>query len=208
MHIFSDYARFWLCWVLIANFTWFGPSLWEKSMIWNQAKWREQQSKPNRPEAGRSKAHSVGQMKTKTHRSRNIGTGRDRAHHELPVGPTARGGWRTAVRCMGHGRAPGCATELFVFFVPFCFLAIFSAFNGHYVFKMGMYLALEEGRIILRLSKTLSKTPLKKKEEEEWGEAKATFLGSALKISKSFLFFSLFPSFSSILVRICLKCLV
>ena len=67
---------------------WFGPSLLEKSMIWNQAQWRESQSKPNGPKAGSSKAHSVDQMKTKMRRSRSIRAGRDRAHHGLPIGPT------------------------------------------------------------------------------------------------------------------------
>ena len=49
----------------------------------------------------------------------------------------------------------------------FAFLPFFSTFDGHYVFKMGMYLALEGGRIHRIDSLTLSKTLLKKEEEEE-----------------------------------------
>jgi len=81
----------------------------------------------------------------------------------------ARGGWLTVVCGRVHGRAPGSAAQFSVFFVSFRFPAFFSAFNSHYVFKMGMYLALEESRIHRIGSQTLSKTPLKKIEEEEEG---------------------------------------
>jgi len=67
---------------------------------------------------------------------------------------------------------------------------------------MGMNLALQRGGIHRIGSQTLSKTLLKKIKEEEKGEARRRFWGgierSALKLSISFLFFSLFLSFSSI----------
>ena len=117
-------------------------------------------------------------------------------HHRLPVGPTtARDGWGTVVRGTVDGRAPRSAAKLSVFFVPFRFPIVFSAFSGHYVFKMGIYLALEGDRIHRIVPQTFSKTPLKKKEEEEEGGSKGDVFGTNRKIGiqnqhkLSFLFF-------------------
>ena len=98
---------------------------------------------------------------------------------------------------------PGCVG----FLRPFVFPRDYSSVCVVFAFKSGMYLALGRARIHRLDSPSLSKTPLKKK---KGGEAKVTLFVANRKIGTrhciSFLNFSFFLSFSSILVRICFIC--
>ena len=124
-----------------------------------------------RLKTGRSKANPEVQKKLKTQRSRGDETGPDKARHGLPVVLTTdRGEGRTVVRLRRTAVHPLCSQNSSSFFTTVWFPTRFSVLSCYFVLTMGVFLALLRGRIHKKKnSLSLSKTPLKKKkEEEEW----------------------------------------